>query len=74
MTSLGRGIGLGLVVVAATQVGASAASQHHAAAKAPRHAAVTEKTVPAPEALSDRIDALGSAFDGQVGIAVKSER
>src|SRR5690348_7471251 len=72
MTSLGKGFGLGLVVVVATQVGASAASQHHAAAKAPRHAAVSEKMVPAPKALSDRIDALGSAFDGQVGIAVKS--
>lgn len=72
MTSLGRGFGLGLVIVAATQVGASAASQHHAPAKAPRHAPVAPKSVPAPKALSDRIDALGSAFDGQVGIAVKS--
>ena len=72
MTSLGRSLGLGLVVVAATQVGASAASQHHAPAKPARHAAVTPKAIPAPKALSERIDALGSAFDGQVGIAVKS--
>ena len=72
MTSVGKGLGLGLVVVAATQVSASAATQHHAAAKAPRHAAVAVKTVPAPKDLSERIDALGSAFDGQVGIAVKS--
>jgi beta-lactamase class A len=72
MTSLGRSLGLGLVVVAATQVGASAASQHHAPAKPARHATVAPKTIPAPKALSERIDALGSAFDGQVGIAIQS--
>ncbi|MGE5561715.1 MAG: class A beta-lactamase [Bacillota bacterium] len=72
MTSLGRGIGLGLVIVAATQVGASAATKE-AAPKPPHHkVAPAEKTVPAPKPLADRIDALGSAFDGRVGIAVRS--
>lgn len=73
MTSLGRGFGLGLVIVAATQVSASAATKpvpakpvHHTAA------AIAVRTVPAPKQLADRIDALGSAFDGRVGIAVQS--
>lgn len=72
MTSLGRSLGLGLVVIAATQVSASATSQSRAPSRPARHSAVAQKTVPAPTELSERIDALGSAFDGQVGIAVKS--
>jgi beta-lactamase class A len=73
MTSLGRGFGLGLVIVAATQVSASAATKavppkpsHHTAA------AAAAPTVPAPRQLALRLDALGSAFDGRVGIAVQS--
>lgn len=72
MTSLGRTLGIGLVVVAATQVSASATSPHRASARPPRRAAVIERTVPAPNELSERIQSLGSGFEGQVGIAVKS--
>jgi beta-lactamase class A len=43
----------------------------HSSAKAPRHA-LAVKAVPAPESIRNRIDELGSGFDGQVGIAVKS--
>jgi beta-lactamase class A len=73
MTSLGRGLGLGLVVIAATQMNASATTAQRATAKVPaRPAPAAVKQVPAPTQLKDRIDALGSAFDGMVGIAVKS--
>jgi beta-lactamase class A len=71
MTSLGRRLGLGLVIVATTQVSASAATQH-APAKASRRAAVPVKATPAPQYIHDRIDELGQGFDGLVGIAVKS--
>src|SRR6185503_10868880 len=65
MTSLARNLGLGLVVVAMTQVSASAA-------KVPHHRAAAPRTVPAPQYLHDRIEELGRGFDGLVGIAVKS--
>jgi beta-lactamase class A len=71
MTSLGRGIGLGLVIVASTQVSASAATKH-ASAKPPHHEVAAAKPVPAPRSLAGRIDAIGGAFDGRVGIAVQS--
>ena len=72
MTSLGRSLGLGLVIVAAAQVNASEATPRHAA-KTPRHAvAPAKKAVPAPKFVRDRIAELGRGFDGQVGIAVKS--
>ena len=73
MTSLGRRLGLGLVIVATTQVSASAASHQAPAKPAPRSAARAERhTPPAPQALSDRINELGRGFDGIVGIAVTS--
>ena len=73
MTSLGRGLGLGLVVVAATQMNASATTTQRPIAKVPsRPPAAAVRQVPAPKDLSDRLDALGSGFDGLVGIAVKS--
>lgn len=72
MTSLGRRVGLGLVIVATTQVSASAAVQPRPST-APHHAApVATKAVPAPQYIRDRIDELGRGFDGVVGIAVKS--
>ena len=71
MTSLGRSLGLALVIVAATQVNASGATPSHAV-KAPRHSALVAKAVPAPKFIRDRIAELGRGFDGQVGIAVKS--
>ena len=75
MTSVGKCLGIGLVVVATAQVSASAATQpgHHPKASAPaHHKAASKPTVPAPSYLSGRIDDLGRAFDGRVGIAVRS--
>jgi len=82
MTSLWKGAGLALALAGLTQVGAAAIKSADtprpakAAAKtqkkAPKPAAKPAPTVPAPKYLSDRIDQLGKAFDGRVGIAVKS--
>jgi beta-lactamase class A len=82
MTSLWKGVGLALAVAGLTQVGAAAIKSADTARpakaapktekKASKPAAKPVRTVPAPKALSARIDALGSAFNGQVGIAVKS--
>lgn len=71
MTSLRRSLGLGLVIVAATQVNASGATPRHAV-KAPRHSIPAVKAAAAPQFIRDRIAELGRGFDGQVGIAVKS--
>lgn len=71
MTSRWNGIGLGLALVTAVGVAASATS--HAPAK--RHAATAAHKRPAPPApqfISDRINQLGQGFDGRVGIAVQS--
>jgi beta-lactamase class A len=82
MTSLWKGVGLALALAGLTQVGAAAIKSADTARpakaapktekKASKPAAKPVRTVPAPKALSARIDALGSAFNGQVGIAVKS--
>jgi len=74
MTSLGRSLGLALVIVGGMQVNASAATTQAAAKPAARHhpAAAPARTIPAPASLAARIDALGQAFDGRVGIAVRS--
>jgi beta-lactamase class A len=65
--------GFALIVVATTQVSASAATQPSRHAKATTQSkAAPAPTVPAPKALSDRIDELGQRFDGRVGIAVQS--
>ena len=71
MTSLGRSLGLGLVIVAATQVSASAATPQRVA-KPPHQRAVAPRAVPAPKYIHDRIEDLGRGFDGLVGIAVRS--
>jgi beta-lactamase class A len=73
MTSVGKGLGLALVIAATTQVSASAATKP-ASPKPVRPAAPVVRTpvVPAPQYIRDRIDALGRTFDGRVGIAVKS--
>ncbi|HEX5258020.1 MAG TPA: serine hydrolase [Sphingomicrobium sp.] len=71
MTSFGRRVGLGLVIVATTQVSASAAIPPPPV-KAARTATVIARAVPAPQYIRDRIDELGRGFDGLVGIAVKS--
>jgi beta-lactamase class A len=63
-----------LVVVAAAQVSASAATQtsHPKPAVAHRAATLPAPVARAPQYIRDRIDELGSAFNGQVGIAVRS--
>jgi beta-lactamase class A len=73
MTSLGRYLGFGLIVVASAQVSASAASSapKHSRPAIP-HKTIARPSVPAPKYLRERIDQLGSGFDGRVGIAVRS--
>ena len=70
MTSLGSRIGLAMVMTGLAQVSASAAIQ-----VAPPRAEPPMARPVAPQApnyLRDRITALGSQFNGRVGIAVKS--
>jgi beta-lactamase class A len=64
---------LGLVAVALTQVGASAAIQPVTPASRPNPVPRRE-VAPAPEALRAQMVALGRAFDGKAGIAVISLR
>jgi beta-lactamase class A len=67
-----RSLGLTAIFAVLTQIGASAATQA-AAPRQTRHSALPTKPAPAaPQFLRDRISALGRAFDGQVGIAVRS--
>ena len=68
MTSLWSRAGLGLVMAGLAQVGASAAIQVAQPAPIVRPASPPQ----APAYLRDRIDALGSRFNGRVGISVKS--
>ena len=73
MTSFWRRLGLALVMAGMTQVGASAASQYiPPPSQAP--APIVRPALPpvAPAYLRQRIDALGSQFNGRVGIAVRS--
>jgi beta-lactamase class A len=75
MTSLLRRIGLGLVLLASAQVGASAAKQS-VEPPSPRPAlrpAIAPRPAPAaPHYIRDRVNELGRSFDGRVGIAVRS--
>jgi len=73
MTSAARRVGLGLVAVALTQVGASAAVQPVTPASRPNPVPRRE-VAPAPEALRAQMVGLGRAFDGKAGIAVISLR
>jgi beta-lactamase class A len=70
MTSYWRRGGLAVVMAGMTQVGASAASQHTPPAPAP----IVRPALPpvAPAYIRQRVDALGSQFNGRVGIAVRS--
>src|SRR5438067_5615039 len=72
MTSWRR-VGLGLLVLAAAQVTASASKQAQPAHPPPRTAAApADPAPPAPVYIRNRISELGSGFDGRVGIAIKS--
>ena len=70
MTSYWRRLGLALMMAGMTQVGASATSQYAPPAPAP----VVRPALPpvAPAYIRQRVDALGSQFNGRVGIAVRS--
>src|SRR5688500_19427859 len=72
MTSVWSRVGLALVMAGMTQVSASAASQYLPPPAVP--APIVRPTLPpqSPAYLRNRIDALGSQFNGRVGIAVKS--
>jgi len=84
MTSLWSRFGLALALAGLTQVGAAAIKTAHVPPKSkpapakhsagPAHASAVSvpKAPAAPAYLRGRIDALGSAFNGRVGIAVRS--
>jgi beta-lactamase class A len=81
MTSLWRRFGLALALAALTQVGAAAIETSQGTKPSPSKVrpkpspppvARPAKVTPAPKFISDQVRQLGSAFDGEVGIAVKS--
>ncbi|QNM82080.1 class A beta-lactamase [Sphingomonas sabuli] len=81
MTSFWRRFGLALALAGLTQAGAAAIKSANAPQPAQTVPAKAAKAKPkpasaprpaAPAYLRDRIDALGKAFNGQVGIAVQS--
>jgi beta-lactamase class A len=73
MTSFGKRLGFALVVVASAQVSASAAPKAVQPQPAPKAKAAAPVPAPvAPRYLRDRVDELGRAFNGRVGIAVRS--
>ena len=72
MTSVGKALGLGLAVAAVTQVGTSAATQPVHSHLAPAQTRSDAPAHPAPQYIRQRVNDLGRAFDGQVGIAVRS--
>ena len=71
MTSLWKRIWTGLALAAAASAGASAMSQAPAPSVVPAKAAA-KPIPPAPIYMSSRVAELGRAFDGQVGIAIRS--
>ena len=76
MTSVLRRLGLGLAMLAGTQISASAATQQSLAKapapKPPRLAQAMPAPPAAPAYIRGRVDELGSKFNGRVGIAVRS--
>jgi beta-lactamase class A len=76
MTSLLRRIGLGFVLLVSAQVGTSAAKESPEPPVAPRPAArlaiAPRPAAVAPQYIRDRVNELGRAFDGRVGIAVRA--
>jgi beta-lactamase class A len=73
MASLRRSVGLALVLALGATVGASAATKPKPA-PAPKKAAspVARPAPPAPAYINDQVKALGSQFNGRVGISVRS--
>jgi beta-lactamase class A len=71
MTSAWNRFGFGLVLIASAQVSASAARPPIHPRPAAHHK-ISRPAVPTPKSIRDRIDQLGRAFDGRVGIAVES--
>jgi len=70
---LGKPVASGLVLLAATQVGASAMQPHSPPAAPGQSAAAPVHPIPlAPQYIRDQINNLGKQFDGRVGIAVRS--
>ena len=66
-------IGLGLVLIATAQITASAATQPAPTRAALRPAPAPPRPIPpSPQYIRDRINQLGSSFNGRVGIAVRS--
>ena len=72
MTSIGKRVGLGLVLVAAASVTASATNQSAAPERPHPTTAPVRPAPPAPPYIRDRVNELGRAFNGRVGIAVRS--
>ena len=72
MTSVGRRFGLALVVALSAQVNASSGSQPASAPTLQTAAPVVHAPAPTPQFIRDRVKALGQAFNGRVGIAVRS--
>ena len=72
MTSGLKRLWLALVAIAAASMVASAGSKAPTTSRPQATAAAVTPAPPAPQYLSDRINQLGSGFQGRVGIAVKS--
>ena len=72
MTSIGKRIGLGLASLAAAMLPSSAATQSAAPVHARETAPPVRPAPPAPPYIRDRVNDLGRAFNGRVGIAVRS--
>jgi beta-lactamase class A len=69
---MAKRLGLGLVLLASAQVSASAAIQSAAPAATASRPAITRPAAPPPQYIRDRIQELGRAFNGRVGIAVRA--
>jgi len=72
MTSVWKRFGLGLTLIAAASVSASAATQTASPARTRPAVAPVHTTPSAPPYIRDRVNDLGRGFNGRVGIAVKS--
>ena len=71
MTSVWKRFGLGLTLIATASVSASAATQP-SSVRPSSSVTAARLAPPAPPYIRDRVNELGSAFNGRVGIAVRS--